>query len=548
MFENDRTRLIIAMVLSFIVIIFYPKILEFLGVETPAMKQEREAAEATKTTTTAQTVKEDTSTPTGEQKTTAKVEPAPTPPLAPTMPREEERLVTIDTPLYRAVISSHGGGLKSFRLKQYKETIEEGSKAIDIVKPVDGLYPLITRLKVSGLPEVPLFDIPTDSIQIGTGDTGKLTLRWQAPDGTLIEKSYLFSSDNYTVDVELKITNHSQESIKGTLINDISGVFKAKDSYFHHGPLRRIDGKTKRQDPETSIEMGKGSPEWIGVEDKYFLLAMLPEDNRDTFWESTVPGQHAGKVSLGKAIDIGPSSHMITSFTAYLGPKEYDRLIAMGRGLDEAIEFGLFSLIARPLLVVLNFFERYVGNYGIAIILLTVVIKLLFYPLTKHSLSSMRKMQEIQPQMLAIREKYKNDRERMNKELYELYKRYRINPVSGCLPIFLQLPVFVGLYEVLSVAIELRHAPFMLWIQDLSAKDPYYITPVLMGISMFIQQKMTPTTMDPTQAKIMLIMPLVLTFVFMSFPSGLVLYWLVNNILSIAQQYQLYKETGRAKA
>ncbi|HHD11735.1 MAG TPA: membrane protein insertase YidC [Deltaproteobacteria bacterium] len=543
MFETDRKRLIIAMVLSFLVIIFYPKLLEYLGIETPATRQEETTAEQP----VAQTEKTDSkqAEPTKPAKT-VKAEP----PVTPSLPEVEERLVTVDTPLYTAVLSSYGGGLKSFKLKHYKQTMEEGSKPVDIVNPVDGIYPLMTRLKVTGLPEVPAFTITGKDLSIEKGQKGELLFVWHGKDGTVIEKRYIFSPDNYTLDVEVKITNGRGESIKGTVLNEISGKFvvSKSDSYFHHGPLRRIDGKTKRQDPETTIEMGKGSPEWIGVEDKYFLLAIIPEDNKNTFWESTVPSQYAGKITFGKTLELEPSHHAITSFTAYMGPKEYDRLIAMGRGLDEAIEFGLFSLIARPLLVVLNFFERYVGNYGIAIILLTVVIKLLFYPLTKHSLNSMRKMQEIQPQMLAIRERYKNDRERMNKELYELYKRYKINPLSGCLPIFLQLPVFVGLYEVLSVAIELRHAPFMLWIQDLSAKDPYYITPVLMGISMFIQQKMTPTTMDPTQAKIMLIMPVILTFLFMSFPSGLVIYWLVNNILSIAQQYQIYKDMGKAKA
>ncbi len=530
--ENEK-RILIAMVLSFLVIIFYPKILELLGVETPATRQKK----AEKTVTQ-------------KEKTTPAVEePAERGPVVKlTLPEEEEKLITVDTPLYTAVVSSHGGSIKSFRLKHYKQTISEDSLPIDLVNPVDGLYPLITRFKISGLPEVPAFSASVESLRLEEGKRAKLLLTWQGSDGTVVEKKLVFSSDNYTIDVELKVINGREESLKGTVLNEISGRFVTESSYFHHGPLRRIDGKTRRQDVETTVEMGKGSPEWIGIEDKYFLLAFIPEDGMDTFWESVVPSEHTGRVSLGRALELEPAHQALTTFTAYLGPKEYDRLIAMGRGLDEAIEFGVFSLIARPLLVVLNFFERYVKNYGIAIILLTVVIKLLFHPLTKHSLKSMRKMQEIQPQMLAIRERYKNDRERMNKELYELYKRYRINPLSGCLPILLQLPVFVGLYEVLSVAIELRHAPFVLWIQDLSAKDPYYITPVLMGVSMFIQQKMTPTTMDPTQAKIMLIMPVILTFVFMSFPSGLVLYWLVNNILSIAQQYQLYKETGKARA
>jgi YidC/Oxa1 family membrane protein insertase len=184
--------------------------------------------------------------------------------------------------------------------------------------------------------------------------------------------------------------------------------------------------------------------------------------------------------------------------------------------------------------VVLNFFERYLRNYGLAIIILTCIIKVVFHPLTKYSLHSMKEMQKIQPQLNALKQKYKDNKEKLNKELMALYKRYKINPLGGCLPMVMQIPVFIALYEVLSVAIELRHAPFVLWITDL-------VTPLLMGATMFIQQKMTPSAMDPAQAKIMLIMPVVFTFLFMSFPSGLVLYWLVNNVLTIAQQYHIYK-------
>ncbi|MCK5236417.1 MAG: membrane protein insertase YidC, partial [Deltaproteobacteria bacterium] len=172
----------------------------------------------------------------------------------------------------------------------------------------------------------------------------------------------------------------------------------------------------------------------------------------------------------------------------------------------------------------------------------TVLIKILFYPLTKHSLKSMKKMSVLTPQLQLLKKKYKDDKQRQNKETMELYRRHKVNPLSGCLPMLMQMPVFIALYEVFYVAIELRHAPFMLWIVDLSAKDPYYITPIVMGISMFVQQKMTPSAMDPMQQKMMLFMPVVLTFVFLNFPAGLVLYWLTNNILSIAQQYKIHRE------
>jgi len=209
--------------------------------------------------------------------------------------------------------------------------------------------------------------------------------------------------------------------------------------------------------------------------------------------------------------------------------------------LQKALNFGWFDVIAKPLLIFLKYINEFTHNYGVAIILLTVVIKILFFPLTHKSYKSMKDMQKVQPLMLKIREKYKNDRETLNKETMALYRTHKVNPLGGCLPMILQIPVFFALYKALLGSIELRHAPFLLWINDLSAKDPYYITPIVMGATMFIQQKMTPTVGDPTQAKMMLLMPIVFTFMFLNFPSGLVIYWLVNNVLSIGQQLYINK-------
>ena len=208
------------------------------------------------------------------------------------------------------------------------------------------------------------------------------------------------------------------------------------------------------------------------------------------------------------------------------------------------------------MLWLLEFFQKYVNNWGVAIILLTVLIKALFWPLTAKSYASMEKMKKLQPHMVAIREKYKDDKELMNKEVMALYKTYGVNPASGCVPILIQMPVFFGLYQALLTSIELRHAPFIsyvpgtdiLWLADLSAKDPFYITPVIMGLTMFIQQKMSPPATDPTQQKIMMFLPLIFTAMFLSFPSGLVLYWLVNNVLSIAQQRMMAKKFSTAVA
>jgi YidC/Oxa1 family membrane protein insertase len=239
---------------------------------------------------------------------------------------------------------------------------------------------------------------------------------------------------------------------------------------------------------------------------------------------------------------LEPGESISFDYVAYLGPKDYDLLKAAGHQFDAAIDLGFFSIIAQPLMIALKFFHGYLGNWGFAIILLTVCIKALFWPLTQKSYSSMKAMQKLQPKMAKLREKYANDKQRLNTEMMTLYKENRVNPFGGCLPILIQIPVFFALYQVLLRSIELRHAPFMWWITDLSAKDPYYVTPLIMGVTMFLQQKMTPTTMDPMQARLMMMMPVVFTFLFLNFPSGLVIYWLVNNVLTIAQQYLINRK------
>jgi YidC/Oxa1 family membrane protein insertase len=242
------------------------------------------------------------------------------------------------------------------------------------------------------------------------------------------------------------------------------------------------------------------------------------------------------------------------SFLVFYGPRDLDILESLGHNMAAAVDFGWFDLIAKPMLAALNFFDRYVGNYGVAIIIITILIKLLLWPVAAKSYKSMKKMQELQPLLAKMKEKYKDDRERLQQETMQLYKTYKVNPVGGCLPMVVQFPVFIAFYKVLGSAIELRHAPFMFWINDLAAPDrlpigfnfaiPFVqegyglpVLTILMGGSMFLQQKMTPSTGDPTQAKMMLMMPVVFTFMFLNFPAGLVLYWLVQGVLSIGQQY-----------
>ncbi|OFV88588.1 MAG: hypothetical protein A3J75_06180, partial [Acidobacteria bacterium RBG_16_68_9] len=286
---------------------------------------------------------------------------------------------------------------------------------------------------------------------------------------------------------------------------------------------------------------------WLGYSGRYFLVALVPPADAETLARMAL----SRREQILQAKLVLPPGELKTHVDVYVGPKEIENLEATGHSLRRAVDLGWFTFIALPLLQLIKWSNRLTGNYGVDIILLTVVIKILFIPLTQKSLQSMREMQKLQPQMAKIRERYKDKPDEMNKEVMELYRRHKVNPLGGCLPMVLQIPVFIGLYNALLNAVELRHASFVGWINDLSAPDrlgalqlPFVEPPgipvltLLMGVSMFVQQLMTPTTTaDPTQQRIMLIMPVVFTFMFINFPSGLTLYWLVNNILTIAQQY-----------
>jgi YidC/Oxa1 family membrane protein insertase len=283
---------------------------------------------------------------------------------------------------------------------------------------------------------------------------------------------------------------------------------------------------------------------WTGFADKYFLSAVIEDGGKiGSVVTKAAPQKNIMETVISAPqLTVNPGSAADVSYNLYFGPKDLDILKAQGKGLEQSLDLGWFSALAKPLLHVLKFFYRYFGNYGIAIIIITVILKIIFFPLTYKSYKSMKEMQKIQPKMTALKEKYKNDRDRMNQEIMKLYQEHKVNPLGGCLPMVVQIPVFFALYKALMFSIELRHAPFYFWITDLSAKDPYYVTPLIMGVTMFIQQKMTPSNIDPMQQKIMLALPVVFTFMFLNFPSGLVLYWLVNNVLTIGQQWYINKK------
>ena len=324
--------------------------------------------------------------------------------------------------------------------------------------------------------------------------------------------------------------------------------------YVFTGPAYYTADKAFQKIDFSDVEKGKANlpreaaDGWIAMVEHYFVSAWLPADKapREYYARKLPDGLYATGVILASP-QVAPGASGSVAVRMYAGPQEQRRLKEVAPGFDLVVDYGWLAIIAWPLFAVLEFFHRWSGNWGVAIILLTILIKLVFFPLSAASYKSMAKMKLVTPRLTKMREMYGNDRARMNQAMMELYKTEKINPLGGCFPILVQIPVFIALYWTLLAAIELRHAPFILWIQDLSALDPYYVLPVLMSVTMVLQTRMNPVPPDPVQAKVMQFMPYIFSVFFFFFPAGLVLYWLVNNILSILQQWQIQRMFDRDK-
>lgn len=481
-------------------------------------------------------------------------------------PETDEKEVVVDTPLYRAVLTNAGPTIKSFKLKDYRESIEPDSPLIDLINlqqdKADFLIISFDGASASQ-PEKPIYNVEHQKIRLESDSLPQnLVFHSSTSGGISISQTYRFYPDQYRIDLHIDVINQSGESVTGAFVTDIKALPpEGKKSYYSYvGIILLLDDKLEEVKIKKASEPKDlaGRIGWMAYEDDFFISAVIPDQpSKASFKGRLLPSGILEGTHMPPSISLHPSEQISSSYTLYLGPRELGILKQLGKNLERAITFGWTDIIAKPLLYLLRFFNQYINNYGVSIILLTILIKILFWPLTHKSYKSMKEMQKLQPRMAKLREKYKNNKAQLNKEMMGLYKTYKVNPMGGCLPMIIQLPVFFALFRILGSAIELRQAPFMLWINDLSAPDrlfsfpfsipfmsPPYGIPVLtllMGASMFLQQKMTPTPGDPMQAKIMMFLPLIFTFMFINFPSGLVLYWLVNNLLSIGQQYRIHR-------
>ncbi len=465
--------------------------------------------------------------------------------------------VRVRTDVLIAEVDSLGGTLKRLELLKHKDAIDPAKNFV-LFGP-EHSYSAQSGLIGEGLPNhrTPWRVQPGVRELQPDGDRIEIKLIADGPNGSSVEKSYTFRRGSYIVDVAFEVSNRGASPVALHAYYQVVRDGKAPAGetammYTFTGAAVYTPEKAFQKVEFSDLDKNKGEFQkqaasgWIGMVQHYFVAAWLPQDKaaRENYAKKLPDGLYsAGAILAAPAIEPGGKARIDVALFA--GPQEQQRLKTAAPGLDLVVDFGWLTIIAWPLFAVLEFFYKWSGNWGVAIILLTVLIKLIFFPLSAASYKSMAKMKLITPRLQKIREMYQHDRTKMNQAMMELYKTEKINPLGGCFPILVQIPVFIALYWVLLASIELRHAPFIFWIKDLSALDPYYVLPVLMTVTMILQTRMNPTPPDPVQAKVMQFMPYMFSVFFFFFPAGLVLYWLVNNILSILQQWQIQRMFDR---
>lgn len=473
-------------------------------------------------------------------------------------PAEHEKL-RVKTDSLIADIDLRGGDIVRLEFLRQRDTLDE--KTNFVLFTPDHHYAAQSGLIGSGLPtHKTIYSAGAREYVLTDGqDELKVRLEAPGPEGIRTVKSLTFHRASYLIDITHEVANGSGATLTPhayfQLLRD--GKAPPGDSAMvssYTGAAVYTEEQKFKKIAFGDLDKGKsGLPKtadngWIAMLQHYFVSAWLPGEKtqREYYAKRLEDNLYSVGVILPLAA-IAPNTSGSVSVSLYAGPQEQDNLKHIAPGLDLVVDYGWLTVVAAPLFWLLRFLYKWVGNWGVAIILLTLLIKAVFFPLSAASYKSMAKMKLVTPRMTKLREQYGNDRARLNQAMMELYKTEKINPLGGCLPIVVQIPVFISLYWVLLASVELRHAPFYLWIHDLSAQDPYYVLPLLMMVSMLIQTKLNPVPPDPVQAKVMMIMPFAFGVMFFFFPAGLVLYWLVNNILSIAQQWQITRMIGDGK-
>ena len=467
-------------------------------------------------------------------------------------------VVRVSTDVFEVEISTVGGTLQTATLSRYpveKDRPDEPVTLLDTQGRTFGLIESGVRAADGAAEATHLatFTAAQSSYDLGSNDELVVPLTWTDASGVSVEKRYTFKRGSYAVQLEQAVSNGSDAAWRGAEYVRIKrhsaeverSMFNV-DSYSFDGPIVYDGEKSQKLKRDDLMEDGRyefnSQQGWFGSIEHHFLRAVVPTPGVDYKYDVVVNGDVATSSAIRRSlVSVAPGASEAFTTTLFVGPKLQGQLEDIDKSLKLTVDYGWLTIISQPLFWLLSFVHSFVGNWGVAIIFVTFLIKLAFYKLTEASGRSMAKMRNLQPRMKALQDRYKDDKPALSQATMELYKREKVNPAAGCLPILIQMPFFLAFYWVLLESVEMRQAPFFLWLTDLSTRDPYFILPLIMGVAMFGQQKLNPAPTDPVQAKVMQIMPIMFTVFFAFFPSGLVLYWVTNTLLSIAQQWKVNK-------
>ena len=471
---------------------------------------------------------------------------------------DNTQIIRVTSDVLELEINTIGATVQRAVIRNYPINKDEPDKLIELLSPSGAELGMIqTGLLAVGEGEDPnhfaRFETASDEYALNGDDELVVPFTWTDGQGITVEKEIRLTRGSYRIDIAQRLVNRSDEDWEGAEYaqlqrrsRDVERSMFNVDSYSFEGPIIYDGEKSEKLDRDDLMSDGpyviRAENGWVGSIQHHFLSALVPPVEPAYKYSVAVNGSTSlASFVRTPALRVRAGSEFTFETTAFVGPKLQEQLEQVHEKLPLTVDYGWLTIISHPLFLLLNWVHSFVGNWGVAIILVTILIKMVFYKLTEASGRSMAKMREIQPRMKALQDRYKDDRQALSQAMMELYKREKVNPAAGCLPILIQMPFFLAFYWVLLESVEMRQAPFALWLTDLSSKDPFFILPVIMGAAMLFQQRLNPKPADPVQAKVMQIMPIMFTGFFAFFPSGLVLYWVTNTLLSIAQQWYINK-------
>lgn len=479
-------------------------------------------------------------------------------PVEATRPDDAAAAIRVRTDVLEVEISTRGGTITRATMLDYPVAKDQPDTLVELLSPVGPDYGVVRawlRGSAEGA-ETPdfnaIYSAASTDYELGGAEQIVVVLNWAGEAGIEVEKRYVFTRGSYAIGLEHDIVNGSDREWRGDQVVQIRRRSKEPDrsmfdvdSYSFDGPLTYDGDKSEKLKRGELLRKGPVRYEtddgWVAAIEHHFLRAIVPARGEPGIYQVQINGDTMIASAIGGRQSLAPGERLAFKRSLFIGPKLQTQLEALHPRLKLSVDYGWLTILSQPMFWLLSKIYAFVGNWGVAIILVTLVIKLVFYKLTETSGRSMAKMRNLQPRMKALQERYKDDRTALSQAMMDLYKREGVNPAAGCLPILVQMPFFLAFYWVLVESVEMRQAPFVFWLTDLSARDPYFILPLIMGASMLLQQKLNPAPTDPVQARVMQIMPIVFTAFFAFFPSGLVLYWVTNTILSIAQQWKINK-------